>query len=374
MAILFLFWFIALFVPFWQDDYIFLLKAKELRLMATPWYAAFLPESKNVFWRPLGFDMFWRMVEGPLGGNVHWAHLINILLLIAAATATGWFAFTFLRLEWPERDSVLGGIGAGFLYGIHGSHFLSAVWVAAANDSLVVLFSALTLTFWLRGLYTTQKSGYRALPFLLIFFFLALFSKEGAIVLPAIGLLLAAWMWPKRKPVRRFFIFSAIWGAAALTWLSFYQNFRIIPDQGYAFDLGLNTVRNALSFFLFFFNVPRETLRFILVEKSMTAAVWGSLCFLFQAAAIFFILKGIGKRLKARQFVILILFFGVGCAPYLLLTWNCYAYYMSILNPIAEGCKSRLSVSKTPVAVFGAFHVTILWFQVSGVRNTRVET
>jgi len=159
MGMLFLFWFIALFVPFWQDDYIFLLKAKELRLMATPWYAAFLPESKNVFWRPLGFDMFWRMVEGPLGGNVHWAHLINILLLIAAATATGWFAFTFLRLEWPGGDSALGGIGAGFLYGIHGSHFLSAVWVAAANDSLVVLFSALTLTFWLRGLYTTQKSG-----------------------------------------------------------------------------------------------------------------------------------------------------------------------------------------------------------------------
>ena len=114
--------------------------------------------------------------------------------------------------------------------------------------------------------------------------------------------------------------------------------------------------------------MPREALRFILVENSMTAAVWGILCFLFQAAAIFFILKGIGKRLKARQFVILILFFGVGCAPYLLLTWNCYAYYISIgllIYPLLAGMAGRsrkifgrialFAILSSLVSVFGNF-------------------
>ena len=33
------------------------------------------------------------------------------------------------------------------------------------------------------------------------------------------------------------------------------------------------------------------------------------------------------------------------------------------------GCKSRLLVSKTSVAVFGAFYVTILWFRAEFGRS-----
>ncbi len=144
-----LFWSQTLNVPYWQDDYNFLLDAREARLAHKPWYSSFFPETKVGFWRPLGFGTYWRFVETVLGGNAQAAHVTNIVLLIFSAAAVGWFVSTLLDRLYPGKDSVTAGLGVAFLYGIHSSHFLPVAWAAAANDSICVLFSALTLRFWI---------------------------------------------------------------------------------------------------------------------------------------------------------------------------------------------------------------------------------
>src|SRR6185436_3379483 len=90
-ALLILFWLPATSVPFWQDDYNFLLAARNARAApsATPWLTIFQPDPGQQLWRPISVGLWWRFIEGALGGDARFAHVAGILLLVLASAAVG---------------------------------------------------------------------------------------------------------------------------------------------------------------------------------------------------------------------------------------------------------------------------------------------
>lgn len=365
-----LFWSQALHVPYWQDDYYYLLDARQAGLAGEPWHAAFVPESRVTFWRPLGMETYWRFVEGMLGGDARAAHLVNILLLVAAAGMVGWFVSTLVRLLAPENDGPSAGLFAALLYGVHSSHFLPVAWAAAANGSLAVLFSALALRFWLTV--STTPDRRRALSAGLatcLSFGLALLSRDIAFVLPALGLLLTFWLRPRHRPTPVTWATGAVCLLIALVWLLLRNHFTLATDPAYHLRIGTNVLRNGSALLLFAFNTPFEALRFFFfVAPSVKIAAWGLLSLAPQVAAFVLLLRGARQQAGRKELGILAAFFVIGCGPAFLFSVNCYPYYTSLglfAYAVIAGLASRqgrlvpavllLAILSSAVATVGNF-------------------
>jgi hypothetical protein len=329
--LLLLFWCQALFVPYWQDDYYFLLDAQRARLVGESWLAPFFPVEKTNFWRPLGMESYWRFVEGVLGGHVVAAHTLNVGLLILAAAAVSWFVATFVRLHSPGVDARSAAVLTFFLYGLHASNFLPAAWAAAANSSIAVVFSALALREWLITTTSPRSRAGWAPSLTVTFLTLALLSRDGAIVLPALGLLLSLWLRSRYRPSRTAWLTGGACLVIAVAWLLLRDHFTLPAHAAYVPQLGFNLFRNVAALLAFGFNVPFEALRFFFyVDPSPRFVAWGVACFAMQMGAIVILITATRERLGKKGLVTLAVFFVAGCAPYYLLSVNCYPYYISL--------------------------------------------
>ncbi len=345
------FWLHALQVLFWQDDFHFLLVARVAREAGESWLTVFWPGEKSIFWRPLSEGLYWRIVEGALGSSPVAAHLINLLFLAAAALAVAWLVTDYAGLIEPGTDPHKAFLIAGLLYGIHAAHFIPALWATAVHSSMVVLFSSLSLRFWVASLRDSPTALSRGLIAVPLFLVLALLSKENGILVLPLGALLTALVWHRVRPTR------AAWGVAtasvllAVAWLALRRDMVVPPSGAYEMGMGTNTLRNLVSMGLFFFNVPRESLRFMLEQHSLVAALWGLACALLQAAAVWMVVTAVSPRLRIRGWLAAGAFFLTASAPYLLFSWNAYAYYitlglivwpfLAVLAPLSTG-RTRL--------------------------------
>lgn len=347
-----IFWSQALHVPYWQDDYYFLLDAQQARLSGEPWYVAFFPAEKTNFWRPLGMETYWRFVEGVLGGHAQAAHVVNILLLIAAALAVGWLATALVKLKFPYSD-----VGATFcfttlLYGVHAAHFLPAAWASAANNSIAMIFSALALRYWLVVSTGSGRQPIYAVPPLAVCFILALLSRDIAFVLPALGLLMTLWLRPGNKPTTTTWAAGVLCVGIAVGWLLLRNHFTYASDPAYELKIGYNLLRNTGALALFAFNVPFEALRFFFfVEPSWKIVAWGMLSFALQAAAFVLLLHAARERLKGKGLFVLAAFFAAGCGPAFFFSVNCYPYYTT-LGLIAYAILAGLAAHRTSLISF----------------------
>ena len=329
-ALVALFWLPAIQVPFWQDDFRLLLDAREAREAGEGWFSAFWPSEKSIFWRPLSEGVYWRVVEGLLHASPLVAHVLNLLVLTAASLAVAWLVTDYARVLRPELDWGTTFFIAGLLYGIHAAHFLPAVWVTAVHTSMVVLFSALTLRFWIAALRQAPAGltpGLLAIPLLLL---PALFSKESGILVLPLGALLTAVAWKRARPTRAAWFIAVVSLLLALAWLRVRQGMIVPPSGAYEVDLGVNALRNLASMTLFAFNVPRESLRFVLEQQSLLAALWGLACAGLMAAAVWPVVAGARSRLGVAGAAAVVAFFLIGVAPHLLFSWNAYAYYVTL--------------------------------------------
>lgn len=320
----------SLFVPYWQDDYIFLLAAQQASLLGESWFAAFLPDSAPTFWRPLGIDIYWRFIESGLNADVQLAHLMNLFLHLLSAAAVGWLAFTFVQALSPHENLLTASLLAAFLYAIHAANILPVIWVSAANSSLCVLFAALSLSFLIRGVTATRtKHELSFLAWMTLCYCLALFCREISIVIPALGFILLCLLRHQIKLSRNTVAGAALCAAISLLWLIARNNITGEVAKAYDLNIGSNVIRNSASLSLFFFNMPREAMRFLLTEPTLLIAAWALACVSLQAAAVGLFLMAAWERLNAERLTALCLFLIISCAPYFLLDKNSYAYYVA---------------------------------------------
>ncbi len=344
----------AFHVPFWQDDYYYLVQARKARLAGESWLTPFCPRVKGQFWRPLSTETYWRFLETSFGGDARIAHLSNLLLHLLAVAGVGWFSATLLKIVAPDKNGLWAGALAAFLYGVHASHITPILWVAAANSFIMVLLAALMFRFCLRGL-TARSEVKKTLAFVLVCLCLALalMSKEIAIVLPALAFLLSLLLWPQTRPRAKAWITLLFCVILAMGWLVLRERLTTPSHSAYEFKFGVNIARNAVSLFLFFFNTPREALRFLVVNASAAAAVWAVLCFTLQFAAFALFCYGSWEYLKAKGALLLLAFVLVACAPYFFLNWNSYAYYITIAL-LAYAIVIALCAHKTRIVIIAS--------------------
>ena len=326
---LFMLWMQGVYVPLWGDDYIFLLNAEQSRLAGEPWFQSIWPDRKDQFWRPLGEDIYWRFIEGVLGGDSVSAHVSNLLLLVCMFFSVSWFANAFAGQEQEGQGSI-GGLAAGFFFTVHASHFLPIAHVSAANSSIVTTLVALSMGCWFKSFSCTGIDRMIFLGGCILTCTLALLSKEIAAALPLIMVVLSL----AHRPLLRFghvhWITLAMISGLVFAWLVLRHHLTEEVMPQYTFEFSQNILRNAASLLAFFLNVPREALRFVVEQQSLAAVLWGLSCLLLQGAAVWNLYQGAKLRMDRLRLLLLCLFFAISCVPYFLFAWNCYAYYISI--------------------------------------------
>ncbi len=156
-------------------------------------------EGKNTnYYRPLMHLTFFAGLHW-FGSNPAGYHAISILL----HAATSALAFLLLR-RWSRNSGI--ALGAALLFAAHPIHTENVCWISGYPDleaTLFVLFALLLHAQFIQALSAEASASPRVLwraHGVGLLFFLALLSKETAIVLPPICL---AWELLQRRGIRR---------------------------------------------------------------------------------------------------------------------------------------------------------------------------
>lgn len=125
------------------------------------------------YYRPLFTSLF--TINYALFGTTAWGwHLVNLLIHVSVTL----LVFLVIK-EATERKWT--ALIAATLFAVHPVHAESVAWVSGVTDPLLALLLLPAFYFYMR--YRKQKRYY-LLALALVFYFLALLSKESAIALP----------------------------------------------------------------------------------------------------------------------------------------------------------------------------------------------
>jgi hypothetical protein len=359
-------WLPALDTPFWGDDYVFLQGARAANIAGEPWWSAFWPETPFKFWRPLSQETWWRLVVGWLSADVRRTHLALLGFLTLAAACVGLFGLALAHAcGWPRPVdiSVLGGS----IYGALALHLLPVHWAAAANNSMLVVFTALALAAWIAA---PQVGPLRrallltAIPLLLT---AALLCKESAVVIPLLMVVLTLFIGERTAARAETAVWFGCLGLVAL-WLVLRARFTADSDPQYDLVLGINIARNGLSLVAWLLNVPRESLRLIATSETGLGLLWASATALPMVAAWAIAVRQGVSWLAPSQWIFTFVFSFLAYTPYFPLAWNSYAYYAAIAAMLPTMVLARGLASRRGVVVAAALIGLSSWLSVAGTR------
>ncbi len=161
-----------------------------------------------VFYRPVLSLSF--MLDAQLyGQNLLGYHLTNILIHVLNS---GLLFIFFLRLNFTKEQS----LWASLIFLAHPALTQAVVWIPGRTDSLLAIFVLLSLLCWLDFLQSNRWG-----MFLLqnLFFVLALFTKETAVVVPLFYVLLLLVVAVPRAALQRLHFYFGAWGVLLISWL-----------------------------------------------------------------------------------------------------------------------------------------------------------
>ncbi|MEI7816812.1 MAG: glycosyltransferase family 39 protein [Desulfuromonadales bacterium] len=134
--------------------------------------AFYLVKSIDLY-RPLQSATF--ILDAQWGNNtVFNAHLTNLLLHVVSCLTV---YHLLLRLDFKHRLALVGAL----VYAVHYNFMTAVAWLPARGDLLLGLCTFLAMLTFIKSL---ENRGWSNILLHLIFFTLALFSKESAVVLP----------------------------------------------------------------------------------------------------------------------------------------------------------------------------------------------
>jgi len=166
---------------FFSDDFFNIKVSKLAHLSEFPAFFSFQKNAHSTtFYRPLSTQLFFFSLEKSFGLNPI-PYRIVVLLVFALNL---WLVYKLsFALTTNHQISLL----CLFFYGFTASHFVRIYYLSAFCEILVSVFFLAAAIKWLS--YLTHRSGsIKTLISAIIFFILALFSKETAVTFPAIAL------------------------------------------------------------------------------------------------------------------------------------------------------------------------------------------
>lgn len=358
-------WLPAIFIPFWGDDYYFLMQAREARLSNTSWLTPFISESSTGFWRPLSMDVPWRFIEGYLDGHPIKAHCFSFVIWFISITCTYLLTFNISKaLKWDKPEII--SMVAACLYSFSAVHFLVLHWVSAINSSFLVIFISLSLSLWVAICYSS-KNRLSLYALFLAFQMFALFSKESAVLLPALMLSLSLFIQKKLKVADTVILIVCV--AICVVWLYFFQQFTHNRNSSYEIVFGTNIIHNTIALFAWALNIPRESIRMLFNGQTLSAINWLVPILILMAAFIFFVINGAKKYSSKYQLIAIIGFVIFAYVPYFLLSHQSYEYYaaVAIILPTIFASKCLLRANR--------FYVGLLLFAAASfisIQGSRI--
>lgn len=289
----------------------------------------------TAYYRPLLTLSF--MPEAMLGGAIaFFYHVANVgVHLIAACLAYA----LFTKLQYSKRVSLL----LALIFLVHPVLTQAVAWVPGRNDSLLAVFVLASFNAFLdfvshssdEGLTKSAHSdGRKALYWSVIFFLLALFTKETAIVLPVICI---GYLWISGR-LRSSSLpeFGSGWVIAVLIWLPLRLNAMTSPLQMSLHDAAASFLQNLpatlqMAGKVFFpFNLS------VLPILRDTTFVWG---YIAAALLILLVLLQLKNTQVPRRAYFMMLF---GFAWFLLFLWP--AFVRPDISGTADFIEHRLYV------------------------------
>ena len=147
------------------------------------------PGGSRAYYRPIMTLSL--MFDSQLSGqSPKFYHLINILFHLICSLLL--FRF-FILLRLSSETSFAGTV----LFAVHPVLSQAIGWIPGRNDSLLTMFILASLIFFIQFLETKNKSKLR---FHILFFALALFSKETAVFLPVLCILYYRSIFKSQEP------------------------------------------------------------------------------------------------------------------------------------------------------------------------------
>jgi len=163
------------------------------------------PGAPGNYYRPL--FMVWLLLNFTIFGTnpIGW-HLMTVLAHLGVTAMVYWLARRLITANTAVTDqgSVSAGLTAAIaamLFGVHPAHIESVAWVSGVTEPLLALLLIPAFVFYLNARQFAERRNLWIAASLL-FFALALLSKETAIVLPAF-VFAYEWMSDGVKPWRR---------------------------------------------------------------------------------------------------------------------------------------------------------------------------
>lgn len=360
-------WLPATGTPFWGDDYVFLQGAHAANLAGDPWWTAFWPEIPVKFWRPLSQESLWRLIDAVLGADPRAAHRLALAALVLAAGAVGVLGLTLSRTcGWPDAGMI--GALSGLVYLCLALHLLPVHWVSAANSSLLVLFSALTLACWIALPWASRRWRWGLLLVTPVLLGCALLCKESAALLPLLMLVALALLPVRRRLARTGIILWSVCCALVGIWLVFRAGVSAAPDPQYKLVLGTNLIRNAAALIAWLLNLPREALRMLASGRTFSGLLWALAVLVPLFLAWILVARQSFRGFGPGQWTAAAAFVAIADAPYLPLAWNSYAYYAAVAALLPAILFARgLAGSELKVLAAGLFGLSSL-IAVQGTR------
>lgn len=193
------------------DDYDFLARGQQFQ------WAHFLPDSNDIFYRPISRELYFGFLESVSPGDPLVGHAINIGLVVATVLLTGVLVTGLAGLR--------AGVIASLLLGAFGQWPVLVAWVCGSQDLLAIVFLLLALNSELRG------ARWEAITL----FALAILSKETAVV-AAPALIAVAWLRTgARKPA---ITLASQLGALLFLWLLIHPGVGSLLARGGASGKG----------------------------------------------------------------------------------------------------------------------------------------
>ncbi|MEO5643501.1 MAG: tetratricopeptide repeat protein [Bacteroidia bacterium] len=166
----------------------------------------FSQSTLGMYYRPVWTSSF--VIDMALGnGSAGIFHFTNIILHVLCSLLLYRF---FLLLGFAKNLSFVSAL----IFAIHPLNLHTVAWIPGRNDSLLCLFTLLSCHQLLRYFITQKTSN---LIFHLLTFIMALFTKENAIILPFIFLLLW-YVFTDKKPAENLFLHCCLWITIAVAW------------------------------------------------------------------------------------------------------------------------------------------------------------
>jgi tetratricopeptide (TPR) repeat protein len=207
---------------------------------------AFYQHKEIDLYRPLQSLTY--ILDAQWGGDVvFYSHLTNLILHVLCCIAV---YHLLLRLDFRQSLAVTGAL----VYAVHYLFMTAVAWIPARGDLLLALFTFMTVLTLISLL---ELPRWRTILLHLLFFSLALFSKESAVVIPIVC---AVYIWAYRRTglLVRMHVALPIYYVAAISfyWMlkdaavassngergvaQFLKNIHLLPEMVAKFYLPVN--------------------------------------------------------------------------------------------------------------------------------------